>query len=149
MKILSYIKTNILYSACFYTVLFCLFLFLVTGFSNSIQALVSNVFYAIFAYSVLIALSNGILHFKHWNSVVRRLLHFAINAILFFLFMKIIFYIYEKILQQTMDQQEKMMILAMIVFLVLYLLLTALSLVCGAIKNKLTAKAAQDYQNQF
>ena len=138
MNFLSSVKSKILYPMCTYAVFICLFLYIITIPAGITSAIVSTVFYLILIYSLGIALTNFVMRCKKLNLVLRYLIHFALNLGLFIAFFKTAFYIYENNLLQPLNQEGRMLLIAMIVFIVLYAVIALFTGLLNHLKNKRT-----------
>ncbi|MCI8331203.1 MAG: hypothetical protein HFE78_00015 [Clostridiales bacterium] len=148
MKFLSIIKNKIIYPMCTYTVLICLFLFVITIPSGITSAIVSTVFYLIVGYTCGIALTNFVLRTHKINIVLRYIIHFLLNSALFFTFAKLAFSFYEKHLSQPLYQEGKFMMIACILFVIFYACIAGLTGWLHAIKKKNIEKQ-KNYESIF
>jgi len=148
MNFLFTVKNKILYPMCTYTVLICLFLFIITIPTSITGAIVSTVFYLILGYSLGITLTNFVLRTNKINIVLRYTIHFLLNLALFFAFAKLVFSFYEKNLLQPLYQQSKFMIIACILFILLYVCIAGLTGLLQAMHN-IKQEKKKEYESIF
>lgn len=84
-NILSFIKQRLLYPACLYTVLIATF-FLLLAISDIEPSITMGIFLSVFCFSLMIALSNLLLHNKKLHAVPRYMIHYIINLAAFIVF---------------------------------------------------------------
>ncbi|MCI8590608.1 MAG: hypothetical protein HFE77_07880 [Clostridiales bacterium] len=141
-------KQKILYPMCTYTVLICLFLFILTIPTGITSAIVSTIFYFILGYSFCIAITNFVLKIHKINIVLRYTIHFLLNLAVFYAFAKMVFSFYEKNLSQTLYQEGKFMMIACILFVLFYVCVAGITGLLQAMQQKSIEKK-QEYKSIF